>query len=387
MRQKERFVLAVPVDTRIHADAYDAVGFFGVPVPFPAEAGAGEPIERVLRRTDGRLDRVLAKGAMFSDVLSTLARQGLHRANAPLVEVYFNYVRSAAGRLAHLDVLPAGTGYSDLDLMITMTPTRAGSGSTTTSTSWTRRPLSNWGGVPAAARGGGGRSDGGGPFDAGYGGRGDADGPFDVGYGGGGARGGARGHAPLSAPVARPRRHLRPRESALLCEAAVEEGAWDGGLTVAEAPYHQVLAALRDPSGVFADPTAAVGVALLRAADLERFGPVDDALLGELRTAFPAALRAVSERTRKPLIVGFLPSAHAGTASHGGSARSPTNWPRCPASRCSAPTSGPDATPSRNPSTSGPSASPTSPSPRTSRRRWRCASPTSYVRYGAPRPR
>ncbi|MET9972490.1 condensation domain-containing protein, partial [Streptomyces sp. NPDC006356] len=30
-REQERFVLAVPVDTRIHADAYDAVGFFGVP--------------------------------------------------------------------------------------------------------------------------------------------------------------------------------------------------------------------------------------------------------------------------------------------------------------------------------------------------------------------
>lgn len=41
MRERERFVLAVPVDTRIHADAYDAVGFFGVPVPFPAQAAAG----------------------------------------------------------------------------------------------------------------------------------------------------------------------------------------------------------------------------------------------------------------------------------------------------------------------------------------------------------
>ncbi|MEV6184362.1 condensation domain-containing protein, partial [Streptomyces sp. NPDC052015] len=121
-RERERFVLAVPVDTRIHADAYDAVGFFGVPVPFPAEAGAGEPVEQVLRRTDGRLEKVLAKGAMFSDVLPTLAKQGLYRPNAPLVEVYFNYVRSSAGRLTNLEVLPAGTGWSDLDLMITMTP-------------------------------------------------------------------------------------------------------------------------------------------------------------------------------------------------------------------------------------------------------------------------
>ncbi|MEV6841814.1 condensation domain-containing protein, partial [Streptomyces sp. NPDC051133] len=120
-QRRERFVLAVPVDTRIHADAYDAVGFFGVPVPFPAEARAGETVAEVLHRTDGRLQRLLKKGAMFSDVLATLARQGLHRENAPLVEVYFNYVRSSR-RLTGLEVLPAGTSYSDLDLMITMTP-------------------------------------------------------------------------------------------------------------------------------------------------------------------------------------------------------------------------------------------------------------------------
>ncbi|MET7977787.1 SDR family NAD(P)-dependent oxidoreductase [Streptomyces mirabilis] len=294
MRQKERFVLAVPVDTRIHADAYDAVGFFGVPVPFPAEAGAGERIEQVLRRTDGRLDRVLAKGAMFSDVLSTLARQGLHRANAPLVEVYFNYVRSSAGRLAHLEVLPAGTGYSDLDLMITMTPDAGrirldhnldildAATSAELGEEFLRLLAEAVDDPTAAVRSTPGTA------------------------------------VELSEDTRRsPRRSLALAATfalgnlPLLCEAAVEEGARDGGLTVAEAPYHQVLAALRDPSGVFADPTAAVGVALLRAADLERFGPVDDALLAELRTAFPAALRALSERTRKPLIVGFLPSAHA----------------------------------------------------------------------------
>ncbi|MFF0039147.1 SDR family NAD(P)-dependent oxidoreductase [Streptomyces mirabilis] len=294
MRQKERFVLAVPVDTRIHADAYDAVGFFGVPVPFPAEAGADERIEQVLRRTDGRLDRVLAKGAMFSDVLSTLARQGLYRANAPLVEVYFNYVRSSAGRLAHLEVLPAGTGYSDLDLMITMTPDAG------------RIRLDHNLDILDAAT----SAELGEEFirllaEA-------ADDPKA-----------AVRSTPGTAVELPEDTHRSPRRSLalaatfalgnlpLLCEAAVEEGARDGGLTVAEAPYHQVLAALRDPSGVFADPTATVGVALLRAADLERFGPVDDALLAELRTAFPAALRALSERTRRPLIVGFLPSAHA----------------------------------------------------------------------------
>ncbi|MGO4757584.1 hypothetical protein AB4212_54800, partial [Streptomyces sp. 2MCAF27] len=81
-------------------------------------------------------------------------------------------------------------------------------------------------------------------------------------------------------------------------------------MTVAEAPYHHVLASLRDPSGVFAEPSTALGVVLLRATDLERFGPVSDALLAELRTAYPAALRALSERTRTPLVVGFLPSSY-----------------------------------------------------------------------------
>ncbi|GHH85905.1 type I polyketide synthase [Streptomyces capitiformicae] len=282
MRERERFVLAVPVDTRIHADAYDAVGFFGVPVPFPAEARATERIEDVLRRTDGRLEKVLAKGAMFTDVLATLAKQDLHRANAPLIEVYFNFVRSSAGRLSNLEVLPAGTGYSDLDLMITMTP------------------------------------------DAG---RIRLDHNLDILDA---ATAGALGEEFLrliaeavEEPSAAVRTTTTDRPSAptprhslalaatfalgnlpLMIETAAGEGA-----KVAEAPYHQVLAALRDPSGVFADPATTVGVVLLRATDLERFGPVDDALLAELRTTYPAALRTLSERTRKPLIVGFLPSS------------------------------------------------------------------------------
>ncbi|MFD1271568.1 condensation domain-containing protein [Streptomyces kaempferi] len=40
-RERERFVLAVPVDTRIHADAYDAVGFFGCPSPSRHRPGRG----------------------------------------------------------------------------------------------------------------------------------------------------------------------------------------------------------------------------------------------------------------------------------------------------------------------------------------------------------
>jgi FkbH-like protein len=273
-RERERFVLAVPVDTRIHADASDAVGFFGVPVPFPAEARAGEPVAEVLRRTDRRLERLLAKGATFSDVLATLARQGLHRPNAPLVEVYFNYVRYA-GRLDRLNVLPPGTGYSDLDLMITMTPDAGGI-----------RLDHNLDILDAADTAGLGEEFlwllGEAAKDA---------------------------TAPVR-PVA-PSRTLTLAATfalgdlPLMCEAALG----DGGPTVAEAPYHQVLAALRDPSGVFADPATAVGVVLLRAPDLERFGPMDDGLLAELRTEYPAALRAVAERTRKPLVVGFLPSS------------------------------------------------------------------------------
>ncbi|MCX5008924.1 SDR family NAD(P)-dependent oxidoreductase [Streptomyces sp. NBC_00638] len=347
MRERERFVLAVPVDTRIHADAYDAVGFFGVPVPFPAQAATGERIEEVLRRTDARLDRVLAKGAMFSDVLSTLAGQGLYRANAPLVEVYFNYVRSSAARLGRLEVLPAGTGYSDLDLMVTMTPdagrvrldhnldildavtstelaeaflrllaataddptavvrttpATAAVATATVATGTTATPI-----VTGATGATGATAT---PI-----GTGATVTPIAT------ATSVATATPVAQEPVARPRRTLALAATfalgnlPLLCEAAVEEGTREGaperdeGPTVAEAPYHQVLSALRDPSGVFTDPATAVGVVLLRAADLERFGPVTDAVLTELRTAYPAALRALSERTRRPLIVGVLPSA------------------------------------------------------------------------------
>ncbi|MFD9464720.1 SDR family NAD(P)-dependent oxidoreductase [Streptomyces sp. NPDC060027] len=323
MRERERFVLAVPVDTRIHADAYDAVGFFGVPVPFPAQAAAGERIEEVLRRTDARLDRVLAKGAMFSDVLSTLAGQGLHRANAPLVEVYFNYVRSSAARLGRLEVLPAGTGYSDLDLMVTMTPDAGrvrldhnldildAATSTELAEAFLRLLAATADDPTAAVR------------------TTTATATVTTGTTATPIATGMTANPVVTAtpvarePVARPRRSLALAATfalgnlPLLCEAAVEEGTRDGageperaeGPMVVEAPYHQVLAALRDPSGVFADPATAVGVVLLRAADLERFGPLTDAVLTELRTAYPAALRALSERTRRPLIVGVLPSA------------------------------------------------------------------------------
>ncbi|MDX3233339.1 SDR family NAD(P)-dependent oxidoreductase [Streptomyces sp. ME19-01-6] len=281
-RERDRFVLAVPVDTRIHVDAYDAVGFFGVPVPIPAQAAPGEAIHDVLRRTDGRLDRVLTKGAMFSDALSALAAQGLHRANAPLVEVYFNYVRSSAARLDNLEVLPAGTGYSDLDLMVTMTPDAGRlrldynldimdeAGCTALGEGFLR--------LLAEA----------------------ADDPA----------------APVRPAAPRPSLALAATFALgnlpLLCGTALNDTSSGdgGGVTVVEAPYHHVLASLRDPSGVFADSSTALGVVLLRAVDLERFGPVSDALLAELRTEYPAALRALSERTGTPLVVGFLPSSY-----------------------------------------------------------------------------
>ncbi|MFA7756640.1 SDR family NAD(P)-dependent oxidoreductase [Streptomyces sp. NRRL B-2790] len=283
-RERERFVLAVPVDTRIHADAYGAVGFFGVPVPFPAQAAAGERVADVLVRTDGRLQQILAKGAMFSDVLATLARQGLHRPNAPLVEVYFNYVRFS-GRLENLTVLPAGVGHTDLDLMITMTPDAG-----------TVRLDHNLDIL-------------------------DADTTTELGEEflrllaetAEDATGTVRENAPAPQQTAAgaPRLALAATFALgnlpLMCEAALEEDR----ASVTEAPYHQVLAAVQDPSGVLAAPDTTVGVVLLRAADLERFGPVDDAVLAELRTAYPAALKSLAERTRRPLVVGVLPTARA----------------------------------------------------------------------------
>ncbi|MFD9389919.1 SDR family NAD(P)-dependent oxidoreductase [Streptomyces sp. NPDC060000] len=342
-RERERFVLAVPVDTRIHADAFDAVGFFGVPVPFPAEARPAEPVADVLRRTDGRLRRLLAKGAMFSDVLATLARQDLPRANAPLVEVYFNYVRYGS-RLGRLEVLPAGTGYTDLDLMITMTPDAGRirldhnldildaadtaalgeeflrlleeAANDTTAPVRTARAA-----TPAVATTGAVRTtpdaEAPAPTSATTAQDGTAPAPT--------AAVAVTAPAPTAAdsvdpsPAAAPGRALALAATfalgnlPLMCRAALGDGA----PAVVEAPYHHVLAALRDPSGVFADPATAVGVVLLRARDLERFGPVGDALLAELRKEYPAALRAVVERTRKPLIVGFLPSARPSSHDDG----------------------------------------------------------------------
>ncbi|MGW0936866.1 HAD-IIIC family phosphatase [Streptomyces sp. NPDC002666] len=302
-QQRDRFVVAVPVDTRIHVDAAGAVGFFGVPVPFPAEALHGERIDEVLRRTDGRLERVLAKGAMFSDTLAVLAAQGLHRQNAPMVEVYFNYVRSTA-ELGRLEVLPAGTGHSDLDLMIVMMPDAGrlrfdhnldiidGAACAGLAADFLRL-LDEAADDPAAPA------------------RAVLPAPAA-------SCAAAPGTAPDGPPPVRPGSLAVAATFALgdlplLCEAALADSVSDDPQAtaprVAEAPYHHVLAALKDPSGVFTETSTEIGAVLLRAADLERFGPVTDALLDELRTEYATALRALSERTRLPLIVGFLPSA------------------------------------------------------------------------------
>ncbi|MFF7234462.1 SDR family NAD(P)-dependent oxidoreductase, partial [Streptomyces sioyaensis] len=283
-RERERFVLAVPVDTRIHADAEGAVGFFGIPVPFPAQADATEEVADVLRRTDARLEKILAKGAMFSDVLATLARQGLQRPNAPLVECYFNYVRFSR-QLKNLDVLPAGVGHSDLDLMMTMAPDAGtvrldhnldildADAATELGEEFLRLLADTAGNATQAVR----------------------QTPSPV---------------PSPAPLATSQLAVASTfalgDLPSMCEAALE----DEGAHLDQAPYHQVLAALQDPSGVLSEPATVMGLVLLRAVDLARFGPIDDAALAELRTAFPAALRSHAARTRRPLIVGVLPTAH-----------------------------------------------------------------------------
>ncbi|MFD9094446.1 SDR family NAD(P)-dependent oxidoreductase [Streptomyces collinus] len=299
-RERERFVLAVPVDTRIHADAFGAVGFFGVPVPFPAQAAGHERVADVLTRTDQRLRQILAKGAMFSDVLATLARQGLHRAGAPLVEVYFNYVRFS-GELKHLEVLPAGVGHTDLDLMVTMTPD-AGTVRLDHNTDILDADTATALGEEFLRLLAETAEDATAPV------RTEATAPVEE-------PAESVGTVP-PVPVEGPRVALAATFALgnlpLMCGAALE----DERATVAEAPYHQVLAALQDPSGVLADPATDVRVVLLRAADLERFGSVDDTVLAELRGAYPAALKALAERTRGPLVVGVLPTARGTDRFH-----------------------------------------------------------------------
>lgn len=277
-----RFAMAVPVDTRIHSDTPTGIGYFGVPVPYPANVEDNEPVSEVLNRTAARLQRLLSKGAGFSDTLAVLAAEGVYRENAPLVEVYFNYIKAGVP-FEDVEAVPVGPSHSDLDLMVTVMP--------------------DWGQVcfyynldiideaSCAA------------FGAAY---------------------IALLDEVLSDPdlVALPSAHTPPAEVSLedgeyqvaisasfalgnmpaLCEAAFD------GCKVVEAPYHQVLASLRDPAGVLSAPSTSVGVLLLRAIDLERFGPLDEGTWSELAHEIPLAVQALVERTRTPLIVGVLPS-------------------------------------------------------------------------------
>jgi FkbH-like protein len=277
LRRRNRFVLAVPVDTRVHADALGAIGYFGVPIPFPAEVLADEPVADVLRRTDDRLTRVLRQGVSFVDAMTALVEEGLHRDAAPLVEVYFNYLRSPGLLTGGLDLLRAGPGWSDLDLMVTVAPDLG--------QVWLDYNVDILD-APSCAR-------------------------F------------ARDYLDLLAEVvsgmaaAEPALPVRRDAVALAATFALGNlpamlgAALDDGTAVVEAPYHQVLASLHDPAGVFADPSTGAGVVLIRARDLARFGPVTDELLAELAQEYPTALRAVVERTGAPLVVGFLPDRTA----------------------------------------------------------------------------
>ncbi|MRH87748.1 HAD-IIIC family phosphatase [Nocardia sp. SYP-A9097] len=280
-QQVDRFALAVPVDTRMHADATDAVGYFGLPVPFPATVTAEDRITDVLVRTGERLRSLLAPGAGFAEVLAALAAEGLHRDNAPMIEVYFNYLR-ANSAVAAAEVVPVSTGYSDLDLMVAVLPDTGQVLFTYNSDIIDARTCTEFGAeylatVAAAV------SDPGAPAR-----------PETAGA-----------HAVSGVRAAFGATFALGRLPELMVAASADSTA----ITVAEAPYHHVLSSLRDPSGVFAQPSISLSIVLLRAADLERFGALTDELLTELATEYAAALGELAERTRKPVVVGFLPAA------------------------------------------------------------------------------
>ncbi|MEV0191671.1 HAD-IIIC family phosphatase, partial [Kitasatospora purpeofusca] len=287
LRERDRFVLAVPVDTRLHVGALDAVGYFGLPIPYAAEVGAGESAAEVLRRTDARLTRVLEQGVTFFDVMSALVEEGLYRKDAPLVEVYFNYMPPQAGASGGLRILPAGTGWSDLDLMVTVMPglgkvgleynadvlddascAELGRGLLALAADITESP-DTLVATPEST---------------------------DV------------STEPVPAGQVAVAATFALGNLPAMLGVALEDGAGEGGpLAVAEAPYHQVLASLHDPGSVLAEPATVAGLVLLRPGDLVRFAPGDEQLLDQLAEEYPAALAALAERTRKPLVVAFLP--------------------------------------------------------------------------------
>ncbi|MEU2558716.1 HAD-IIIC family phosphatase [Streptomyces longispororuber] len=375
LRERERFVLAVPVDTRLHVAALDAVGYFGLPIPFAAQVGRGETAEAVLRRTDSRLSRVLERGVTFFDAMSALVQEGLYRKDAPLVEVYFNYMPPAAGAAEGLRILPAGTGYSDLDLMVTVMPglgkvgleyntdvvdeascAALGRGllalaaeaaaapetllalpegpavapapepvATAVGTSPAPEPavsaavtspvaepvasaavtmpapepaVSAAVTMPAAEP----------AVSAAV--TSPAAEPVAT----------AVGTTPAAGPGAAPAQIAVAATFALgnlpaMLSVALEDAGVEGGpFEVAEAPYHQVLAGLLDPGSVLAQKATVANLVLLRPGDLTRFAEAEGdggRLLDQLAEEYPAALRALADRTRTPLVVAFLPEGSA----------------------------------------------------------------------------
>ncbi|MFF8966181.1 HAD-IIIC family phosphatase [Streptomyces globisporus] len=307
LRERNRFVLAVPVDTRMHVSALDAVGYFGLPIPFAAQVEAGESATDTLRRTDGRLSRVLERGVTFFDAMSALVQEGLYRKDAPLVEVYFNYMPPQAGAAEGLRIVPAGTGYSDLDLMVTVMPGLGKVGLEYNADILDEASCADLarGCLALAAE----IAD-------------DPDTLISLPEGPVVASEPSRAPEPDVAPAVAsvPRDRIAVAATfalgnlpAMLSVALEDAGVAGGPFTVVEAPYHQVLAGLHDPGSVLAAKSTAAGLVLLRPGDLTRFadeaGGGDGAgdLLAQLADEYPAALRALAERTRTPLVVAFLP--------------------------------------------------------------------------------
>ncbi|WP_370947029.1 HAD-IIIC family phosphatase [Amycolatopsis sp. cg5] len=275
LRDRDRFALAVPVDTRMRAGAAEALGFFGVPLPFPARVTAGESVLEVLRRTETRLVRLLDEGTSFLDAIPVLIGEKLHRENAPLVEVYFNYLASAPGGVRGLEILPVGTGYSDVDLMVTVLPALG-------QVRWDHS-LDIIGEQDCARL---------------------ADDFLAL---------LAEVAEDPSIPARRPKGSVAVAATFALgnLPALLSNTLGEAGLDLAEAPYHQVLAGLLDPAGVFAEPSAAAGVVLLRAGDFGRFGAVTEQSLTDLGVRYADAVRSLADRTGMPLIVGFPPDRAA----------------------------------------------------------------------------
>ncbi|MGI5208567.1 SDR family NAD(P)-dependent oxidoreductase [Spirillospora sp. CA-108201] len=283
LRDRSRFVLAVPVDSRMHAGAAGALGYFGVPVPLAAEVNDGEPVADVVARADARLKRVLEKGASFSGAMAALAEAGLHRAGAPLVEAYFNYIRAQAPTPGGPEIVPAGTGYLDLDLMVSMGPglghLRLDYGLDVLDEAAATRIGRGYLGLLARV----------------------ADG------------GAAEPALPATGAPDRPAASVAVAATFALGRlpdllGGALAGTGGDAPAVVAAPDQQPLASVLAPGGPFAGPSTAAGIVLLRGADLARSGPVTDELLAQLAEEYPAAVGALHERTRKPVIVGVLPS-------------------------------------------------------------------------------